>query len=291
MKAYKGFNKDMTCRGFQFKEGETYHEDKAELCESGFHACEDPIDCLSYYDPANSEYHEVELEEVCKEKKIDSKICGKTIKIGAKLSIADICKVHFEYVKSKTIKKNDKNVQGNRSAASVQGDMSAASVQGDMSAASVQGNWSAASAQGYGSAASVQGDMSAASVQGDMSAASVQGNRSAASAQGYGSAASVQGDMSAASVQGYGSAGISTGTESRVDSSAGSISIGWGKDNICKGEIGSYIVLVERGEWDGEKYPQIGEPKLGKVDGITLKADTWYKLVNGEFVEVSDNDK
>ena len=63
MKAYKGFNKDMTCRGFQFKEGETYIEDKAELCRNGFHACERPLDIFAYYSPAESVYHEVELDD------------------------------------------------------------------------------------------------------------------------------------------------------------------------------------------------------------------------------------
>ena len=55
---------------------------------------------------------------------------------------------------------------------------------------------------------------------------------------------------------------------------------------MCKGDMGAYIVVVERGNWDGEKYPQIGEPKLGKIDGKILKADTWYTVKNGEFIEV-----
>ena len=62
MKAYKGFNRDMTCRGFQYAEGETYHTDTAELCESGFHACKYPLDVLAYYPPSSSVYHEVELD-------------------------------------------------------------------------------------------------------------------------------------------------------------------------------------------------------------------------------------
>ena len=104
MKAYKGFNKDMTCRGFQFKEGETYHEDEAKLCNSGFHACEDPLDCLGYYAPANSVYREVELEDVTdehEEDEEDSKRVGKTIKIGAEIGLPGIIKAHFEYVKSR----------------------------------------------------------------------------------------------------------------------------------------------------------------------------------------------
>ena len=99
MKAYKGFNADLTCRGFQYLEGETYETDKAELCSSGFHACERPLDVLEYYDPAHSVFHEVELEDVSDERKDDSKVCGKKITIGAKLSIGDLVKAQIEYTK------------------------------------------------------------------------------------------------------------------------------------------------------------------------------------------------
>ena len=101
MRLYKGFNRDMTCRGFQFREGETYETDSAELCASGFHACENPLDCFGYYDPGNSVYHEVDLD-VTEETGDDSKRVGKRIKIGAELSVANICKAHFEYVKEHT---------------------------------------------------------------------------------------------------------------------------------------------------------------------------------------------
>ncbi len=79
MKAYKGFNKDMTCtpkdgKAFQYKKGETYHEDEATLCEKGFHACEMPTDVFSYYDPGTSVYHEVDLEDVSAERKGDTKV-------------------------------------------------------------------------------------------------------------------------------------------------------------------------------------------------------------------------
>ena len=103
MKYYKGFNKDMTCRGFQFEEGKTYTaEGEAKLCENGFHACENPLDCFSYYRPDNAVYHEVELDGVSDERMDDSKVVAKSIKVGAELSVANICKAHFEYVKSKT---------------------------------------------------------------------------------------------------------------------------------------------------------------------------------------------
>ena len=92
MKAYKGFGPGLKCRGFQFKEGETFEtEGEPKLCENGFHACEDPIDCLGYYPPCDSEYHEVELEGVSPERnEDDSKIVAKRITIGAKLSLRDL---------------------------------------------------------------------------------------------------------------------------------------------------------------------------------------------------------
>ena len=98
MKAYKGFNKDMTCRGFQFKEGETYTEDKAELCKSGFHACLNPLDCWNYYDLLGSEFHEVELEDVSDEREDDTKVCAKKITIGAKLDIKGLVKASVDFV-------------------------------------------------------------------------------------------------------------------------------------------------------------------------------------------------
>ena len=100
MKAYKGFNKDMTCRGFQFKEGKTYVEQEAELCSKGFHACMMPLDCLNYYHLNDSVYHEVDLDEVDPRRENDSKVCGKKIRIGAQLSIGDIVKASVEYVKT-----------------------------------------------------------------------------------------------------------------------------------------------------------------------------------------------
>ena len=162
MKAYKGFNKDMTCRGFQFEEGQTYHEDEAKLCESGFHACENPLDCFGYYNPAESVFHEVELDEVSPETHSDdTKRCGKTIKIGARLDIAGICKAHFEYVKSHTtheVTAGDSNSAsaGDRGSASA-GDRGSASA-GYRGSASA-GESGSASAGDYGSAVS-RGDSS-----------------------------------------------------------------------------------------------------------------------------------
>ena len=110
MKAFKGFNKDLTCRSFQYKVGETYEEEKAELCRAGFHACESPVACLQHYDPANSVYHEVELEEVSDETQEDTKRVGKKITIGAEIGILEICSLTFEYVKEHCTNKNNAEI-------------------------------------------------------------------------------------------------------------------------------------------------------------------------------------
>ena len=184
---------------------------------------------------------------------------------------------------------------GDWSANSATGNRSANSATGDWSANSATGDWSANSATGYGSANSATGDWSANSATGDWSANSATGDWSANSATGAGSANSATGnrsansatgDWSANSATGYGSANISTGTYCKNDAAGeANISVGWGKENKCKGRIGSYLVVSEWGDWDGEKYSFIGA-QMVVVDGKKIKADTWYMLKNGKVVEV-----
>ena len=105
VKSYKGFNKDMTCRGFQYKEGKEYETSKAVVCNEGFHACEHPLDCLAYYPPNTSVYHEVEQTGEFSSNSCsgDSKIASTKIKIGAKLSIAGLVQAAIDFTKSKTV--------------------------------------------------------------------------------------------------------------------------------------------------------------------------------------------
>ena len=154
MKAYKGFNADMTCRGFQYKEGETYHEDIADLCHKGFHACERPLDVLAYYPPNSSVYHEVELEEVSDEREDDSKVCAKTIRVGARMDIASLVKASVEYTMFKCDGSRSKHTTGDWSVASATGFKGVASATGFQGAASATGFQGVASATGCRGAAS-----------------------------------------------------------------------------------------------------------------------------------------
>ena len=307
MKAYKGFNQDMTCRDFQYEEGKTYEMDGyVECCEKGFHACEYPLDCFAYYAPSQSVYREVEQDGKLSRAGDDTKVASSKITVGAKLDIAGLVKASFEYIKERADKTKSNHSKakrkinsatgdwsansatGNRSANSATGNRSANSATGDWSANSATGDWSANSATGDGSANSATGDGSANSATGDRSANSATGDWSANSATGDWSANSATGNRSANSATGYGSANISTGIECKNEGMGqANISVGWGVDNKCKGCVGSYLVLSEWGEWDGEKHPLLGAQMIF-IDGEKYKADTFYMLKDGKFVEVAE---
>lgn len=96
VKAYKGFNKHMQCtpnrKIFQYEIGKEYKEDEANLCHCGFHACENPLDVLSYYNNIDDKFCEVELDEIDPNRNKDSKICGKKIKIGVEIGFLGLFK-------------------------------------------------------------------------------------------------------------------------------------------------------------------------------------------------------
>ena len=259
MKCFKGFDKDLKCRDFQYEIGKEYTEEKADICNCGFHACEFPMDVFGYYPPSDSRYCEVELEENGQKSSGDSKRVGKKISVKAEIGIAGIIKAGVEYIKEQVNWEDDKATNtGDRSAATNTGDYSAATNTGDQSAATNTGNQSAATNTGDYSAATNTGDYSAATNTGYQSAATNTGNRSAATNTG---------DRSAAIVEGKESIALATGIESKA-----------------KGKIGCFIVLAEWKEINNEYH--IVDVKSAKVDGENIKEDTFYMLKDGKFVEV-----
>ena len=156
IRMFKGFHKDMTCNGFQYEEGKTYEMDgDIKLCERGFHACEDPIDCQGYYDPANSVFREVFMEDVSPEKSNDdTKRVARKITIGAEISIPMIGKLHAEYVRERvteSVEKGDSEAvtvgDGKQATAGSYGSATA----GDSGSATA-GSYGSATAGSYGSA-------------------------------------------------------------------------------------------------------------------------------------------
>ena len=147
-KFYKGFNEDLTCRGFQYEEGKTYEENEASLCRKGFHACEDPLDCFCYYEPSSSQFREVLLDGISDQREDDSKVCAKKITIGARLNFSEMVKAAFEFRWSKTTLEPGSSATGENGAASATGWGGAASATGTRGAASATGWGGAASATG-----------------------------------------------------------------------------------------------------------------------------------------------
>ena len=254
IKSYKGFNKDMTCRGFQYEEGKEYEEETADACHSGFHACEYPLDCLGYYSPNESVYHEVEQNGEFDRGEDDSKVASTKIKIGARLDISGLVKAAIDFTMSRVKKEAESDE-----------------------------DYGASSATGYKGASSATGDYGASSATGNCGASSATGNCGASSATGY---------KGASSATGY------KGASSANDSE--SVAVAWGYKGKAMGVLGSHIVLAEWkyiGKEDDDRYDRSEQKawefvgaKMFRVDGEKVKQDTWYRLENGELVDVEDAD-
>ena len=162
MIVYKGTDKDMKCRGFQFELGKEYEEAEAKLCNKGFHGCEYPLDVFAHYAPADSRFFVADLDGVTDEMESDdTKRVGTKIKLRAEIGIPGIVKAAVEYIKEKA--ESSDNQTGNQSAATNTGDWSAATNTGDRSAATNTGYRSAATVEGKESIAIVTGIDSKAS--------------------------------------------------------------------------------------------------------------------------------
>ena len=291
IRGYKGFDKKLKCRDFQYEIGKEYFTDKAVACETGFHFCENPFDVLNYYSPCDdtgtlNRFCEVEGSGDFDKSESD-KTCCTHLKVKAEIGLQGLIKAGVKFILDRV--KWEDNKQSNT------GYRSAATNTGNRSAATNTGDYSAATNTGNCSAATNTGDYSAATNTGNCSAATNTGNRSAATNTGYCSAATNTGDYSAATNTGDRSAATNTGDYSAATNTGNrsaasvegkeSIAIVTGKDSKAKGSLGCWIILTERGEWDGDTYP-ILDVKSFKVDGEAIKADTWYKLIDGKAVEV-----
>lgn len=222
IKSYKGFDKDMQCRGFLYEVGKEYNMDgEIKCCNRGFHACKSPMEVWDYYDMLNSRFAEVEQSGKIDEEEKSTKVCSSHIKIKAELKLADIINIGVEWLKDVTSPSNVKtdgalNDNGDRK-------------------------------KQIGSS----GDYAQIGSSGD-------------------------------------SAKIgSSGDYAKIDSTGeDSVIMCAGNNSKAKAKVGSWITLAEW-EWSDEKNRNIPIcVKTEYVDGERIKADTWYQLKNGEFVEV-----
>ena len=132
IKAYKAFDKDLSCRGFKYKVGKEYEETgDIKACEKGFHACPYPLDVFGYYAPAGSRFCEVEQSGKIDDSESD-KVCSSKIRIGAELDIRGLVKAAVSYVKERCT--NECNAKPGKPATA--GDRGAATARGKASTGS-----------------------------------------------------------------------------------------------------------------------------------------------------------
>ena len=291
MKAFKGFNKDLTCRGYQYEEGKEFHTERAECCDTGFHACEYPLDCFGYYDPAHSVYHEVELSGEMDKSGDNTKVCATDIKIGARLSIAGLVKMAIDFTMSKVNKEAGSDER--HGFASATGNYGASSATGNYGASSATGNCGASSATGNYGASSATGNCGASSATGDYGASSATGNYGASSATGNYGASSATGNCGASSATGYkGASSVSDPT---------GVAVAWGHEARAKGCKGAHLILSDwkyvgarysdgdyMDPYDKESWELTGA-NMVVVDGEKIKEDTYYRCIEGEIVEVTED--
>ncbi|EAP6367384.1 hypothetical protein EI752_27410 [Salmonella enterica] len=282
---FKGFNKDLKCRDFQFEIGKTFHHDgKVEACGSGFHACECPFDVFSYYPPAESRYAEtISFGVTDRKEEGDTKIASASITIKAELTLPQFIQRGIEWIWSKIDKSLEQQIMtGDWSAATNTGYQSAATNTGYQSAATNTGDWSAATNTGNRSAATNTGYQSAATNTGNRSAATNTGNWSAATNTGYWSAATNTGDRSAATNTGNRSAATNTGDRSAAEvSGSQSVAASLGIEGKARASEGGAIVLCYR-----DKNGELIHIRASKVGENGIMPNTWYQLnEDGEFVE------
>lgn len=302
MSTYKGFDKDLRCRGFQYEVGKAYEEKDAQICKTGFHACENPLNVLLYYPPCHgNRYCEVEQDGEFSENGDDSKIASTKIEVNKEISLTELIQAAIDksgesgtYSKKavdRTVAENAEKYsialnKGYNSVAANAGNYSLATAASIVSIAANTGDCSVAYSQKAHSIAANTGDSSAAVSDGCHSIAANTGEYSVAMGAGDGSVAINIGRHSAAINNGSISVALNTGfyAEASVQNE-NSIAIATGVQSRAKAGLGSAIVLVERTTWNGHAYP-LNNIKAAIVDGEKIKADTWYTLRNGEFVEV-----
>ena len=221
LKAFKGFDKHLRCRSFQYEVGKEYQEQEAALCRKGFHACENPLDTFRYYPPTDSRYCEVEIDDIGQRNSDDSKVCGKKIKIGEEIGLDGVIKAGVQFIFETCEGSAENHASGASGNAAASGASGNAAASGESGNAAASGSWGTATVTGRDGRASALGEQC--------------------------------------------------------------VAVAWGNNSLAKGTLGNWIVVSERGS-SGD----IVDAKLARVDGETIREDTWYTLRRGEIVEVAE---
>ena len=275
VKVYKGFNKHMQCtlngKIFQYEIGKEYKEDKADLCHCGFHACENPLDVLSYYNNIDDKFCEVELDKIDPNRNKDSKICGKKIKIGIEIGFLGLFKAGIEWIKNKTIftKEDFKKLPSSYNAKISSSDYNA----------------KIGSSSDYARIGS-SGEYVQIGSSGDGTKIGSSGCNVQIGSSGYNAQISSSGNYAQIGSSGDNAKIGSSGDDAKISSSGDDCVIMCaGINSSAKAKIGSWITLAEW-KYSEEKQRDIPFSVVTKqVDGIEIKEDVYYTLQDGKFKE------
>ena len=297
IKSYKAFDENMRCRGFQYEVGKEYDMNgDIKCCKRGFHACESPMEVWDYYDMLTSRFAEVEQSGKISTEADSTKICSSHITIKAELKLADIINIGVEWLKNLTspykgdaedVILNDDGYRSSQIGSS--GDYSQIGSSGDYSQIGSSGDYAQIGSSGNNVKIGSSGDcvkIGSSGIEAKIGSSGIEAK--IGSSGGYAQIGS-SGDYAQIGSSGEMAQVSSSGFNAKIDSTGeNSVIMCAGLGSVAKAKIGSWITLAE---WDRDDRKGCLVPvcvKTERVDGIKIKPDTWYKLQDGEFVEVTE---
>ena len=302
MKGYKGFAPGLVCLKKQYAENTVFEEEKAEVCSCGMHFCQNPFDVLDYYDLVRSDgsFNDFAEVEALADTKTDDnkKFCTTKLKVGAKLSFAGFVKACVEFVHEKTIKDMpESNVDsGNSAQIGSSGNYAKIGSSGNSAKIGSSGNYAQIGSSGNYAKIGSSGNYAKIGSSGNYAKIGSSGNSAKIGSSGYYAQIGSSGNYAKIGSSGnYAKIG-SSGNSAKIGSSGNSAQIDCtghdsviccaGDNSSVKAKKGCWITLAE---WKFDRSKDRYVPACVKtefVDGEKIKEDVFYKLVNGEFVEI-----
>ena len=275
IKSYKGFDKNLKCRDFQYEIGKEYEMDEEiKVCSRGFHACESPFEVFDHYSMIGSRFCEVEQDGNISKEDRGTKICSSKIKIKAELKLADMINLGVEWLKEITSPEKIKtSIKDNSS--------------GDDAKIGSSGNYAKIGSSGYGAQIGSSGDGAQIGSSGNYAQIGSSGNYAQIGSSGNYAQIGSSGYGAQIGSSGDGAQIGSSGDDAKIDSTGeGCVIMCAGINSVAKASKGSWITLSE---WSYSDKKQRYIPVCVKtefVDGEKIKADTYYKLAGGVFKEI-----
>ena len=311
IKSYKGFDKNLKCRDFQYEIGKEYEMDgKIRVCRRGFHACESPFEVFDHYSMIGSRFCEVEQDGNISKEDRGTKICSSKIKIKAELKLADMINLGVEWLKEITspekIKTSIKdNSSGNGAKIGSSGNGAKIGSSGYDAKIGSSGNDAQIGSSGYGAKIGSSGYDAKIGSSGNGAKIGSSGDDAQIGSSGYDAKIGSSGNGAKIGSSGYDAQIGSSGDDAKIGSSGNGAKIGSsgygaqidstgedcvimcaGINSVAKASKGSWITLSEWSYSDKKKRYIPICVKTEFVDGEKIKEDTYYKLEGGVFKEI-----